>query len=100
MGVEKWPILGCKVGQNDLIVMKLKSGMSCHLPDVYTRFKIHISKHVEKISENIYPVSSPAELPFRVCGHQKAKYWPTMTKISTGQDTCCISVFTKSEGFI
>ena len=32
----------------DLIVMKLKLDVSWHLPDVCTRFQVHISKHVEK----------------------------------------------------
>ena len=32
--------------------MKLKVDMSCHLLNVYTKFQIDITKHVEKISEN------------------------------------------------
>ena len=41
-----WPILGCKVGQGDPIVMKLDV-WHCLL-DVYTKFHIVIWKHVEK----------------------------------------------------
>ena len=32
--------------------MKLKLDMSCHLLNVYTKFQIDISKHVEKESGN------------------------------------------------
>ena len=41
---------GCKLGQSDPIVMKLKLDMSCYLLNVYTKFQIDISKHVEKKS--------------------------------------------------
>ena len=45
-----WPTFGCKLGQNDPIVMQLKLDMSCHLLNVYTKFQIDISKHVEEKS--------------------------------------------------
>ena len=45
-----WPTLGCILGQNDPIVMQLKLNMSCHLLNVYTKFQIVISKHVEEKS--------------------------------------------------
>ena len=48
-----WPIFGCKLGQSDPIMMKLKLDMSCHLLNVYTKFQNDISKHVEKSPENI-----------------------------------------------
>ena len=32
--------------------MQLKLDMSCHLLNVYTKFQIDISKHVEKSPEN------------------------------------------------
>ena len=41
---------GCKLGQSDPIVMQLKLDMSCHLLNVYTKFQIDISKHVEEKS--------------------------------------------------
>ena len=41
-----WPIFGCKVGQSDLIVMKLDV-CRCLL-DVYAKFQIDVSKHVQK----------------------------------------------------
>ena len=43
-----WPMLGCKVGQTDLIVLKVKLDVSCQLMDVYTRSEVHISNAVEK----------------------------------------------------
>ena len=43
---------GCKLGQSDPIVMKLKLDMSCHLLNAYSKFQIDISKHVEKSLEN------------------------------------------------
>ena len=45
-----WPTFGCKLGQSDPIVMQLKLGMPCHLLNVYTKFQIDISKHVEEKS--------------------------------------------------
>ena len=38
------------VGQSDPIAKKLKLDMLCHLLNVYTKFQIDISKHVEKKS--------------------------------------------------
>ena len=45
-----WPTFGCKLGQSDPIVMQLKLDMLCHLLNVYTKFQIDISKHVEEKS--------------------------------------------------
>ena len=45
-----WPTFGCKLGQSDPIVMQLELDMSCHLLNVYTKFQIDISKHVEEKS--------------------------------------------------
>ena len=45
-----WPTFGCKLWQSDPIVMQLKLDMSCHLLNVYTKFQIDISKHVEEKS--------------------------------------------------
>ena len=45
-----WPIFGCKLGQSDPIVMQFKLDMLCHLLNVYTKFQIDISKHVEEKS--------------------------------------------------
>ena len=49
MSVQKWiwTIFGSKVFQSDLIVMKLRLIVSCHLPDVYPRFQVHITKYAE-----------------------------------------------------
>ena len=47
-----WPTFGCKLGQSDPIMMKLKLDMSCHQLNVYTKFENDISKHVEKSPEN------------------------------------------------
>ena len=41
-------IIPCKVSQRDMIALKFKLDVSWHLPDVYTRFQVHISKHVQK----------------------------------------------------
>ena len=53
MNTEKWIwiILGCKVGQNVPIVMKLKLEMSRHLLDIYNEFQIDILRHVYKSPE-------------------------------------------------
>ena len=48
-----WPTFGCKVGQSDPTVMKLKLDMLSHLLNVYTKFQIDISKHVEKKSKKL-----------------------------------------------
>ena len=47
---EKWVWLtsGCKVSQINVIAMKPKLDMSCHLLNVYTKYQIGISKHVEE----------------------------------------------------
>ena len=42
-------LFGCKLDQSDPIVIKLKLDMSCHLLNVYTKFQIDVSKHVEKV---------------------------------------------------
>ena len=47
-----WPTFGCKVGQKVLIAMKLNPDLWCRLLDVYNKFQINISKHVEKSPEN------------------------------------------------
>ena len=39
---------GCKLGQSASIVMKLELDLWRHLLDVYTKFQIDISEHVEK----------------------------------------------------
>ena len=45
--MKKYVFFGCKVDQNDPIVIKLYLDM-CHcLQDVYTKFQIDISRHVE-----------------------------------------------------
>ena len=44
-----WPTLGCIVDQSDPILMKLKLYISCHLLNVYAKFQIDMSKHVEKV---------------------------------------------------
>ena len=51
-GGKKWVWLtfGCKLGQSDPNVMQLKLDISCHLPNVYTKFQIDIWKHVEEKS--------------------------------------------------
>ena len=45
-----WPTFGCKLGQSDPIVMQLKLDISCHLLNVYTKFQLDISKHIEEKS--------------------------------------------------
>ena len=45
-----WPTFGCKLGQIGPIVMELKLDISCHLLNVYTKFQIGISKHIEEKS--------------------------------------------------
>ena len=54
MNADKWlwSIFGCKVGQNVMIGMKLELDVWHHWLDVYTKFQIDISKHVEKSPEN------------------------------------------------
>ena len=43
-----WPIFGCKVGQSVQIGMKLQLDVWHHLLDLYTKFQIDNSIHVEK----------------------------------------------------
>ena len=49
---KKWvcPTFGCKLVQSDPIMMQLKLHMSCHPLNVYTKFQIDMSKHVEEKS--------------------------------------------------
>ena len=56
MNADKWlwPILGCKVGQSVQIGIKLELDMWHYLLDVYTKFKTHISKHVQKKSGKLF----------------------------------------------
>ena len=71
------------------------------LLDVYGKFQIDISKHVQKSLENFSLEGSPAKLlllSIFVC--QKAKSSPTMTKISRGQETHHISDSVKFEGSV
>ena len=46
-----WSNSGNKLGYFDLIVMELKVDLSCYLLNVYTKFQIDISKHVEKVQK-------------------------------------------------
>ena len=48
----------------DLIVLKLKPHMSCHLLDVYTGFQINIPKHVEKSLQIFSLAGSSINSPF------------------------------------
>ena len=48
-----WPTFGCRLGQSDPIMIKLKLNMSCNLLNVYTKFENDISKHVEKKYGNL-----------------------------------------------
>ena len=58
-----WPTLGCKVGQSDLIAMKLKLDVSCHLPKVYPKFRIDIWNHFEQgKSEGFDSCDQPSKL--------------------------------------
>ena len=41
---------GYKIYQSDLIGMKLKLDVSCHVPNFFTKLQIDISKLVEKTS--------------------------------------------------
>ena len=49
MNAEKllWPTFGSKVGQSVLLGMKLNLDLWHRLLNVYTKFQIDISKHVE-----------------------------------------------------
>ena len=51
-----WPTFGCKVGQSVWIVIKLELDLWHCPPDVYTKFQIDISKHVEKIITKILKI--------------------------------------------
>ena len=81
--------------------MKLKLDVWHCLLDVYTKFQIDISKHVDKKSKKLFAGWELYQLPlWSVFVRQRAKYCPTMTKISGGQNTHYISVCTKSEASI
>ena len=58
-----WPTFGCKLGQIDPFLMQLSLDMLCHLLNVYTKFQIDISKHVEKKS------GKPGRTDRRTDGH-------------------------------
>ena len=45
-----WLTFGCKLRQSNPIVTQLKLDLSCHPLNVYTKFQIDISKHVEEKS--------------------------------------------------
>ena len=47
-----WPTFGCKLRQSDPIMIESILNMPYHLLNVYTKFEIDISKHVEKSPEN------------------------------------------------
>ena len=94
-------MFGCKVGQILQISMKLELDMWHHLLDLYTKFQTDISKYVQQIPEIFSLAGSSSNAPFSsVFVHQRAKNYPTMTKISRDQDTHNISVCTKSESSI
>ena len=61
-----WPIFGCKVGQSVHIGKKPELDMWHHLLDVYTKFQIDISKHVQKSPENFSLAGSSTNAPFQV----------------------------------
>ena len=82
----------CKVCEIDLIVMLLYV-WRCLL-DVYTKFQIDISKHLQKRLENFLLAESS------INSRQGANNGSTMTKIRRGQDTNYISVCIRSEAFI
>ena len=42
-----WPIFGCKVGQNDMVMMIPKFYVLFQQLNVYTKFQIDVSNHVE-----------------------------------------------------
>ena len=66
MKKNDWYISGCKVAQKDLIVMKLYLDVWCCLLDVYTKFQIDISKHVQKRLDNFLLAASLTKPPFQV----------------------------------
>ena len=61
-----WPISGCKVDQSDLIVIKLLLDVWRCLPDVYAKFQIDISNHVQKSRENFSLAESSTNSPSQV----------------------------------
>ena len=58
-----WLILGCKADQGDPTVMELQLDVWHCLLDVYTKFQIDISKHVEKSQENCSLAGSSTNSP-------------------------------------
>ena len=93
-----WPIIGCKVGQSCLIVMKLTQCVALPTRCIYQVSIWYLKTWlVQKKPENFSLAGSSTNSHFRVfLVHQRAKNCPTMTKISRGQDTHYISVCTKS----
>ena len=64
---------------------------------MYTKFQVHISKHVQKNLVNFLLAESSAEFSLpSVFGPQKARNWLTMLKTNTDQDTYYKSVCAES----
>ena len=68
MNADKWlgPIFGCNVGQSVQIGMKLELDVWHHPLDVYAKFQIDISQHVQKSTENFSLAGSSSNTPFQV----------------------------------
>ena len=68
--------------------------VSCYLPDLYTRFQVHISTQLSR--KKLRKFSGGVEF----CWGPLSENCPAMTKSSTVQNTCHASVCAKSKGSI
>ena len=96
----RWPIFGCKEGQNVQIGMILELDMWLYLLDAYTKFHTDISKHVQKSPENFSLAGSSTNAPFKCFCPAEGQKLPNHDEISTNQDTHNMSVYTKSEFYM
>ena len=89
-----WPSFGCKVGQSVQIGMKLELDVWHHPLDVYAKFQIDISKHVQKSPENFSLAGSSSNTPFQVFlsarGPKIAQPWRKSVGIKTLTIEVCV----------
>ena len=97
----RWPIFGCKEGQNVQIGMILELDMWLYLLDAYTKFHTDISKHVQKSPENFSLAGSSINAPFQVFlstrGPKITQPWRNQYKSRHSQYKCVYQIWVLSD---